>query len=192
MRDLIVTTLEESIALKRELIDVLVPDIERFARFFVDALKEGKKILICGNGGSAADSQHMACELVNRFLVDRRPLPAMALSTDTSVLTSIANDYSYDQVFQKQVEALGLPGDLLLAISTSGNACNVVEAVKAAREKGLKTVALTGKGGGELAPLADMALVIPGTVTPRIQESHIAIIHIVCDIIEKELFTYLK
>lgn len=188
MRDLIVTTLEESIALKRELIDELVPDIESFARFFVNALKGGNKILICGNGGSAADSQHMACELVNRFLVERRPLPAIALSTDTSILTSIANDYSYDQVFQKQVEALGRAGDLLLAISTSGNARNVVEAVKAAREGGLKTVALTGKGGGELAPLADMALVIPGTVTPRIQESHLTVIHIVCDIIEKELF----
>ncbi len=189
MRDLIVKSIEESIALKRELIDAFVPDIERFARFFIDAFKGGKKVLICGNGGSAADSQHIACELVNRFMMDRSPLPAIALSTDTSILTSIANDSSYDQVFRRQVEALGEPGDLLLAISTSGNAANVIEAAKAAREKGLKVVALTGKGGGKLAPLADMAMVVPGAVTPRIQESHITIAHIVCDIVERELFT---
>lgn len=188
MKDLILSTIEESIAVKRRLADELVPEIERFARFFVETLQNGDKLLVCGNGGSAADSQHIACEMVNRFLVERRPLPAIALSTDTSVLTSIANDYSYDQVFQKQVEALGRPGDLLLAISTSGNAANVNEAVKAAREKGLKTVALTGKGGGDLAPLVDMALVIPGKSTPRIQESHLTVIHIVCDIIERELF----
>jgi D-sedoheptulose 7-phosphate isomerase len=188
MRNVILSTIEESIAVKRELAENLVPDIERFARFFVDTLRNGNKLLVCGNGGSAADSQHIACELVNRFLVERRPLPAIALSTDTSILTSIANDYSYDQVFKKQVEALGLPGDLLLAISTSGKAANVNEAVKAAREKGLKTIALTGKGGGDLAPLVDMALIIPGKDTPRIQESHLTVIHIFCDIIERELF----
>ena len=188
MKDLILRTIEESIAVKRELAEKLVPDIERFARFFVETFRGGGKLLVCGNGGSAADSQHIACELVNRFLMDRRPLPAVALSTDTSVLTSIANDYSYEQVFSKQVEALGACGDLLLAISTSGKAANVNAAVKAARERGLTTVALTGKGGGDLAPLVDMALVIPGKVTPRIQESHLMVIHIVCDIIERELF----
>ena len=150
-------------------------------------LGEGSKIMICGNGGSAADAQHIAAELIGRFVGDRRALPAVALTTDTSALTAIANDYGYDAVFSRQVEGLGRAGDVLLSISTSGNSESVNEASRAATLLGMHTMALTGKGGGALEALVDLALVVPSEVTAHIQECHIVIGHLLCDGIEQGL-----
>ncbi len=147
-----------------------------------------RKLLICGNGGSAADAQHMAAEFVNRFQLERPPLPAMALTTDTSVITSIGNDYSFEEIFSKQVKALGIEGDILLAISTSGNSANVVSAVKVARKQGLYTAALLGKDGGELSKMVDMPLVVDCHVTARTQEAHILAEHIICHLVDYILF----
>lgn len=157
----------------------------------VESLRSGGKVLACGNGGSAADSQHFAAELVNRFEMERPPLAAVALSTDTSTLTSIANDYAYAQVFSKQVRAIGRPGDLLLAISTSGNSASVLEAVKVAQESGIKVVGLTGNGGGKLGAMLraeDVHLCVPHKVTARIQEVHLLILHCLCDAIDFQMF----
>ena len=151
------------------------------------SLSKGGTIFWCGNGGSAADSQHLAAELVGRFKKNRKALRSIALTTDTSVLTCVANDYSYDVIFARQVEALGRPGDVLIGISTSGNSENVLRAFKAAKELGLMTIALLGKGGGYIKDLADHALVIPSDSTARIQEAHILIGHILCELIEQEL-----
>jgi len=159
--------------------------IEESARLASAVLKKGGKILICGNGGSAADSQHFAAELVGRFQKERRAYSALALTTDTSILTSLSNDYAFDKVFERQIEALGTRHDLLFAISTSGKAKNVLAAVKRAKKMGLKTVGLTGKDGGDLAKIADVPLVVPSAVTARIQESHILIIHIICALVEE-------
>ena len=150
------------------------------------ALRGGGKILWCGNGGSAADSQHLAAELVGRFRRERRGLASISLTTDTSILTCVANDFGYDSVFSRQVEAIGRPGDLLVALSTSGNSRNVVAALEAARSKGLTTVALTGKGGGKMAQLADHVLSVESTDTARIQEVHILAGHMLCDWVEMD------
>jgi len=147
-----------------------------------------RKLMICGNGGSAADAQHVAAEFVNRFLLERPPLPAIALTTDTSIITSIGNDYSFDEIFSKQVKALGMEGDVLLAVSTSGNSGNVIAAVKAARGLGIYTAALTGRDGGRLSPLVDMALVVKSNATPRIQEAHHFALHMVCQMVDYILF----
>lgn len=164
-----------------------IGNIEESAKSIVATLKRGGKILICGNGGSAADSQHFAAELVGRFQKERRALAAMALSTDTSVLTSLSNDYAFDRVFERQIEALANPKDLLFAISTSGKAKNVIAAVKRAKKMGLKTIGLTGKGGGDLAKITDIPLLAPSALTARIQELHILIIHIICALVEDTL-----
>jgi D-sedoheptulose 7-phosphate isomerase len=158
--------------------------IEKIALLIVNALKKGSKILIFGNGGSAGDSQHFAAELVGRFQKERKGLAALALSTDTSSLTALSNDYSFNIVFKRQIEALGRPGDVAFAISTSGNAKNVLEAVRQANKMKLKTIGLTGKTGGGLSQTAGLSLIVPSNVTARIQESHILIIHIVCELIE--------
>ena len=163
--------------------------VEAAARLLAEVLKEGGKILLFGNGGSAADAQHLAAEFVNRFQVERPPLAAVALTTDTSILTSIGNDYEFQEIFAKQVRALGRAGDVAVGLSTSGMSANVVRGLNAARELGLKTVALSGGDGGAVARAADLALVVPSRNTPRIQEGHITIIHIVCDLVEKELFS---
>lgn len=171
-----------------EVLTTLRPAIEAVAAALADCLRQGGKILICGNGGSAADAQHFAAELVNRFQRERRPYAAVALTTDSSILTSIANDYEYAQVFSKQVEALGRKGDVLLAISTSGNAENVCRAVVTAKASGLRTVGLCGGRGGRLAALADETLCISSTgVTARIQEGHAMVIHALCELIEEKL-----
>jgi D-sedoheptulose 7-phosphate isomerase len=161
--------------------------LERIASKMSAAMLNGKKILWCGNGGSAADSQHMAAELVGRFLRERRGLPSIALTTNTSILTAIGNDYGYELVFRRQVEALCVPGDVVVGISTSGNSRNVCLALEKAREIGAYTVAFTGKNGGELARVADETLQIPSTETPRIQEGHILCGHMLCDYIEQSL-----
>ena len=153
-----------------------------------EALKNGHKILLCGNGGSAADAQHIAAELVGRYGFDRASLPSLSLTTDTSNLTAIGNDYGYDKVFSRQLEGMGQRGDLFIGISTSGNSQNIINAFEVAKQKGITTVALVGRDGGMMAKMADMAIVVPSESTPRIQESHILIGHIICDIIEKEIF----
>lgn len=159
-------------------------DMERMASALISVVRQGGRILICGNGGSAADSQHIAAELVGRFRKERRPVAAVALSTDTSVLTSLANDYSFDKVFERQVEALGKKGDALIGISTSGNSPNVVNALEKARELGLLTLGLLGRDGGTARRFCDHALVIEGSDTPRVQEMHILAAHILCSLIE--------
>lgn len=161
--------------------------IKKISQLLAHSLANGGTLFWCGNGGSAADSQHLAAELVGRFKKNRRALRSIALTTDTSVLTCVANDYSYDDIFARQVEALGRPGDVLIGISTSGNSENVLRAFKAAKELGLMTIALLGKGGGYIKDLADHALVIPSDSTARIQEAHILIGHILCELIEQEL-----
>ncbi len=158
------------------------------ARIMAMRLIQGGKILFCGNGGSAADAQHLAAEFVNRFQMERPPLPAIALSTDTSALTAISNDYGFDQVFKKQVQALGLPGDVLVGISTSGNSENVVQALKTGREKGLVTIGLNGQSKGETFPYCDHLIMVPDTRTPLIQEVHIAIGHTLCRLTDYFLF----
>jgi D-sedoheptulose 7-phosphate isomerase len=154
---------------------------------WADAVRAGNKLLFFGNGGSAADAQHFAAELVIRFTRDRKPIPAIALTTDTSALTAGANDLGFDQVFSRQIAALGRPGDVAVGSSTSGRSANVVEAFKTAREMGLKTVAFTGGDGGELSGLADVILIVPSKVTARIQEMHLTIGHLLCGALEREL-----
>lgn len=160
----------------------------RAARRLATCFASGHKLLIFGNGGSAADAQHIAAELVNRFLIERKPLPALALTTDTSVLTSISNDYSFSEVFSRQVRALGTKGDIAWGISTSGNSENVLVAIGTARDMGLFTIGLTGCGGGKLARCCDLALIVDSQATPRIQEAHIAAGHILCELVDRILF----
>ncbi len=181
----------DSAQLKLSAAQALAGPIANGASLMVDALRAGGKLLACGNGGSAADAQHFAAELVNRFEAERPPLAAVALTTDSSALTAIANDYSYEQVFSKQLRALGRRGDVLLAISTSGNSASVLEAVRAAHELEVKVVALTGNGGGKLAPLLsahDVHVCVPHTRTVRIQEVHLLALHCMCDAIDFQLF----
>jgi D-sedoheptulose 7-phosphate isomerase len=166
----------------------MAPAIAGLATMIADALGSGSKLLVMGNGGSAADSQHFVAEIVGRFKMERRALPAVALSTDTSILTAVGNDYGFDAVFSRQVEALASPGDVVVGLSTSGNSPNVFKALIAARERGCRTVGLLGKDGGSIKEVCDLALVVPTMDTPRIQEGHITIIHIVCDLMEKKLF----
>lgn len=150
--------------------------------------KKGGKIIVMGNGGSAADAQHFAAEMIGRFMLERKALPAIALTTDSSVLTSIGNDYGFESVFARQIEALAAPNDLVVGISTSGNASNVINAIRAAKAKGVTTVGLIGCEGGEMCGLVDLALTVPSLQTPRIQEAHTTIIHLLCDLVERELF----
>jgi D-sedoheptulose 7-phosphate isomerase len=188
MKDIIEKALEESLRVKETFIRSHVKVIMDVAEKIAAAFLSDRKLLICGNGGSAADAQHLASEFVNRYLLERPPLPALALTTDTSTITSIANDYTFDDIFSKQVKALGLEGDILLAISTSGESENVLRAVRAAKTQGLYTVGLTGKDGGKLAPLADISLVVKNDVTARIQEAHILAGHILCRLVDYILF----
>lgn len=176
--------LRESIRVKQRVLEELVPVIDRAAGLFIEALSAGKKILFFGNGGSAADSQHLAAELVGRLAAERRALPALALTTDSSNLTALGNDFGFESVFSRQIEALGAEGDVAVAISTSGESPNVLAAVEAARRRGIKTVAFTGRGGGRLAPEVDLAVVIPSDSTQRIQEAHITVGQILCELVE--------
>lgn len=186
--DNIRSQIQDNINVSQELLEKSLEIILNVGNKITDIFKKGNKLLLCGNGGSAADSQHIAAEFVNRFRKDRNPLPAIALTTDTSILTSISNDYDYKHSFSKQILAIGQKGDMLIAISTSGKANNVIEAVNAARQKGLSTIGLTGNGGGKLKDLADICIKVPSHDTPRIQEAHILIGHLICDIVEKKVF----
>lgn len=179
----------DSVAELKELLDRSIRENEeeilRLIEALAEALKKGKKILIFGNGGSAAEAQHFAAELVNKFLKIRPPLRAIALSTDTSILTSVGNDTSFDFIFSRQIEALGDPEDVAIGLSTSGRSPNIAEALKIAKQKGLITVAITGEGGGILSPLADYLIAIPSRSTPRIQEIHLFLLHLMAEALEK-------
>jgi D-sedoheptulose 7-phosphate isomerase len=188
MRHLVLEAVEESIRVNEGFIKGNVDRLLSVAQRLATCFAAGHKLLIFGNGGSAADAQHIAAEFVNRFAVDRKPLPAMALTTDTSVLTSISNDFSFDEVFSKQIRALGKKDDIAWGISTSGNSKNVLLAMQAARDRGLYTLGLTGCGGGELAQICDFALIVDSKATPRIQESHMTAAHILCELVERILF----
>jgi len=181
----------DSIQTKQRALEPLTPAIAAAAADMAAVLKSKRKIMACGNGGSAADSQHFAAELLNRFEIERPGLAAFALTTDTSTLTSIGNDYDFKDIFSKQIRALGHDGDLLLAISTSGNSPNVVRAIEAAHEKGIKVVALTGRDGGEIGrklQSGDREVRVPARNTARIQEVHLLAIHCICDLIDAQLF----
>jgi D-sedoheptulose 7-phosphate isomerase len=188
MKEMIIAEINEHIELKKKVLSESIPSIEKVAELFIETLANKKKILICGNGGSAADAQHMAGELIGRFKKERAALPAIALSTDTSILTCIGNDYSFDDVFKRQVEGLAKEGDLVVGLSTSGNSKNVIKALEAGKKAGARTAVLTGGAGGKLKDLADVAFVVPSANTPRVQEVHITVIHIICRLIEERLF----
>jgi D-sedoheptulose 7-phosphate isomerase len=188
MKDVVLQAFEESIRVKerfvKENVDALLTAAQRLATCFA----ADHKLLVFGNGGSAADAQHIAAEFINRFTIERKPLPALALTTDTSILTSISNDYSFDEVFSKQIMALGKKDDIALAISTSGNSKNVIVAVETAREMGIYTLGLLGCGGGELGQACDLALIVDSQATPRIQETHATAGHILCELVDRILF----
>lgn len=181
----------DSISTKNLSAELLPELIATAGDLMANSLLENHKILACGNGGSAADAQHFAAEMVNRFETERPSLPAMALTTDTSLLTSIANDYHYDEIFSKQIKAFGQPGDILLAISTSGNSKNVMQAIHAAQDRQVHVIALTGREGGQIATILgsnDIEIRVPAQSTARIQETHLLIIHCLCDMIDRILF----
>lgn len=177
-----------SIKAKQDFAAACSTEICQFVEALVAAFQNGHKLLIFGNGGSAADAQHLAAEFVNRFLIDRRPLAALALTTDSSILTSVGNDFSFDDIFIKQIQALGQVGDIALGISTSGNSPNVIKAIEQARTMGLITVVLTGGSGGKLLPLADIGLNVPCSFTPHIQEAHLWAEHLVCQLVDETMF----
>jgi D-sedoheptulose 7-phosphate isomerase len=164
------------------------PQIAAAATLLVDTFRNGGKLLAMGNGGSAADAQHFAAEIVGRFKLERPALPAVALSTDSSIMTAIGNDYGFDQIFRRQIEALAAAGDAVVGISTSGNSPNVLAALALARERGCRTIGLLGRDGGSIRSVCDLALIVPSADTPRVQEGHITIIHILCDLLERTLF----
>ena len=174
--------------LMAEIVDKHLEPLTAAARLLAKALRDGQKVLIFGNGGSAADAQHLAAEFVNRFQIERPPLAAVALTTDTSILTAVGNDYDFSDIFMKQIQALGRPGDVAWGISTSGNSPNVVKALQAARHLGMHTLAVTGRDGGKMAPLADIALIVPSDQTPRIQEVQLTMGHILVDLVDFLLF----
>lgn len=188
MNQLILKRLGELQAVQNRFLEVHAQDLIELALEIAQAFRQGKKLMIMGNGGSAADAQHMAAEFVNRFKIERSPLPALSLSTDTSILTAVGNDYGFDQVFEKQVQALGVSGDILLGISTSGNSPNIIRGLKAAREKTITTAALTGNQGGAMVAWADRPLIVPSSDTPHIQETHIFAIHLLCELVDSHLF----
>jgi D-sedoheptulose 7-phosphate isomerase len=188
MKQLISRRLKELQAVQNEFLKIHTQDLIELALDMAQAFAQGNKILIMGNGGSAADAQHMAAEFVNRFKIERAPLPALSLSTDTSILTAIGNDYGFDQVFEKQIQALGISGDILLGISTSGNSPNIIRGFKAGRKKKIKTVALAGNQGGKMIAWADRSLIVPSSDTPHIQETHIFAIHLLCELVDSSLF----
>ena len=192
MENILRRSLADSIAAKEDFYRDHRQKLFQLVGWVVACFRAGNKLMICGNGGSAADAQHLAAEFVNRFLINRAPLPAIALTTDTSILTSVGNDFSYDYIFAKQVEALGKSGDILLGISTSGNSPNVVRAVDTAKKLGIRTVALTGGSGGRLAGEAELVLTVPSVKTPHIQEAHLWIEHMLCWLVDERLFGSLR
>ncbi|MCP4682637.1 MAG: D-sedoheptulose 7-phosphate isomerase [Desulfobacterales bacterium] len=188
MEKIIEKILAESLGVKETFIKKNVSNLILLAEKIAQAFTSDCKLLLCGNGGSAADAQHIAAEFINRYILERPPLPALALTTDSSVITSIGNDYSFNDIFSKQIKALGMEGDILLAISTSGNSENILSAARDARDQGIFTAAMIGGDGGKLAGLADIALVVDSEITARVQETHILAGHILCHLVDHILF----
>ncbi len=187
MREKIVAGLKESLRVQEDILKGQVEIIVRMTEAIVASLEKGGKVMLFGNGGSAADAQHLAAELVGRFKLERKGFPALALSTNASILTAVGNDYSFDKIFARQVEALGKPEDVAIGISTSGNAANVIQGILTAQAKGLYTIGLTGGTGGKLGEVVALALIVPSLETPRIQEVHITVGHLVCELVEEKL-----
>lgn len=188
MKEKIKSILQDSASVKKRILENQIDIIQKIALLVISCLKKNGKILFFGNGGSAADSQHLASEFVGRFQKEKNPLPALSLTTDTSVITSLSNDYNFEIVFAKQIEALAKEGDLAIGITTSGKSRNVILGLKKAKEMGLKTIVLTGEGGKNLKKIVDICLAVPSDKTPRIQEAHITVGHIICELIEDEFF----
>jgi D-sedoheptulose 7-phosphate isomerase len=187
VKDAILNDIQESIRVKSEILKTHVPLIETAARKVLESLEKGGKVLFFGNGGSASDCQHLAAEIVGRYEKERKGFPSIALTTDTSILTAVGNDYGFDRIFERQVEALGRPGDVAFGLSTSGNSKNVLLGIQKAKALGLFTVGLSGRDGGELKTLVDLSIVVPSKKTARIQESHIMIGHIICERVDELL-----
>ena len=192
MRNIIDRSFTESIEAKQRCRDRNQEWLIRAATIIVEAFKNENKLMIFGNGGSAADAQHIAAEFVNRFMIERPPLPAMALTTDTSILTSVSNDYAFDDVFSKQIKALGMEGDVAWGMSTSGSSTNVLEALTVARDRGLRTIGMTGSGQGKMAEVAQVLLQVDANDAARIQECHITMAHIICELVDYQLFQRLS
>ena len=194
MQNRIRKQIEDSVAIKQKLLNdqAVLSGIEKTSAALVRAFRDNHKVFLAGNGGSAADAQHIAAELVNRFYFDRPGLPAIALTTDTSVLTSVGNDFGFENVFSRQLKALGNEGDVFIGLSTSGNSQNIIDALNVCKEKNILTIVLTGSSGGKMKDMADICLKVPSDDTPRIQEVHILIAHIICGIVEEELFGHLN
>ncbi len=188
MNKQIIEILENNVAVKRDIIDHQIDVIVKIVNSIADALGRGGKLLVFGNGGSSSDAQHMAGELVGRFELERGALPAIALTTDSSVITSISNDYGFNEIFSRQIEALGAPEDIALGISTSGNSENVLAGIRKAKNMKLTTIGFSGGEGGELSKMADLCFIAPSSSTPRIQEAHITVIHIICKLVEEKLY----
>ncbi len=188
IEDIIIRCFKESNRIKEIFLAENLGRLVKVIDVITAALKKGNKILLFGNGGSAADAQHLAAEFVNRFLIERPPLPAIALTTDSSVLTSIANDYEFNEIFSKQIRAIGQPGDIAWGLSTSGNSPNVLKGLEAAKKIGMITIALTGRDGGAIAKTADYPLNVSSNLTPRVQEAHITAGHVICEMIDYKLF----
>ncbi|ADC89864.1 sugar isomerase (SIS) [Thermocrinis albus DSM 14484] len=187
MLDLVKKAFKESADVKLAFVELYAERILEVGLIIATAIKDGNKVILFGNGGSAADAQHIAAELIGRFKEDRKPLPAIALTTDTSVLTALGNDYGFESIFERQVEALCMPGDVVIGITTSGNSPNVVRALAKAHDLGALTVAFTGRNGGKVVDVAHYSFVVPSYETPRIQECHITLGHVLCEIVEREL-----
>ena len=188
MKEIIEKIFQDSIKVKQETLKTNVDQIAQAAQIIIEAYKNGKKVIIFGNGGSAADSQHVAAELIGRFQKERKSLSAIALTTDTSAITALGNDYGYEVIFSRQMEGLATPGDVAIGISTSGNSANVIKGIETAKGIGLKTISLTGCQGGKLAPVSDIKIIVPSKNTARIQESHNCILHSICELVEGTLF----
>jgi D-sedoheptulose 7-phosphate isomerase len=188
MRDKILKSFKDSISVKQKFVDEYMETIIEVSRLIADTLNNGSKLLLFGNGGSACDASHIAAEFINRFQRERPAFPAIALNTDVAVITSIANDYGYSSIFERQLKALAQDGDVVIAISTSGTSPNVIKAVEAATRKGLKVVAMTGAKGDKLASMSDYVFAVPSHDTPRVQETHITLGHVLCQMVEEILF----
>ena len=187
MQNEIKLMIEESIETKR-MCEALAPQIEKAAKLIINTLKNNKKIILAGNGGSASQASHIAAEFVGRYKIERKALPAIALTTDLSAITSIGNDYGFDTIFERQIEALGNEGDVFIALSTSGNSRNMIKAVEAARKLDVHVIGLLGKDGGKMKNTSSVEIIVPSDNTPRIQEAHLMILHIICELAENELF----
>jgi len=188
MENLIAEIVADSYRVKNEFIKQNTKSLIQLARHISNAFKNKRKLMLCGNGGSAADAQHISAEFVNRFQLERQPLPALALTTDTSIITSIANDYGYEKIYSKQISALGAEGDILLSISTSGNSPNIISGIMTAKKMGIYTVGLGGRDGGKMTKSVDLSMVVGSNSTPRIQEAHILTGHLICELVDYILF----